>query len=166
MGAPSNLSDRGAGEMSAAAQMHAGPAMKLNQLTRYYLMTSFFFLLSAFGLYSLSPAMGWTGAQTPQIYLIYGSLVLFLGAICMKFLPSSLGGNPHVYSLKLSLYSYWAILAGTVIWFLVGGLERWSDLLSNSNLFVTSARVLGPLGLFIGVSLLSFNIWKSMEQRV
>lgn len=171
MGAPTNLSDRGAGEMSATAQMHAEPVMRLNQLTRWYVLSAF----ALFALYLLDQLIvrGVTGA--PALYsgnvLLAGGVILFFGGFSIKFLPSSLGGNPHVYSLGMALWSYWFLVGGTVVWFLTNALWYWTSAAAVAGipvdtLWVRLASVTGPLLVLIGTLLLLLNVRKTMESRV
>lgn len=171
MGAPTNLSDRGAGEMSATAQMHAEPVMRLNQLTRWYVLSAF----GALALYTLSflvaRLVGTTSILFASVSFLVGGVLLFFGGFSIKFLPSSLGGNPHVYSLGMALWSYWFLVGGTVVWFLTNALWYWAEFEPTFELPVQESwwllgSSLGPLLVLIGTMLLMVNVYKTMERRV
>lgn len=170
MGAPTNLSDRGAGEMSATAQMHAEPVMRLNQLTRWYVLTAFLYL----GLHVLSQLtqpLGFPSLLYAGNVFLPAGILLFFGGFSIKFLPSSLGGNPHVYSLGMALWSYWFVVVGTVAWFLMDALWYWVKIdpaneLPVSSLWVRLGLSLGPLLVLFGTILLILNVHKTMESRV
>lgn len=162
MGSPTNLSDRGSGEMSAAARMHGEGLARLNALTRWYILTGvviltllpLFYLLDRF-LPAFTPDAG--------IYslVLGGAVLLGTGGIGIKFLPSSLGGNPHVYSLSMALWSYWFILIGVIGSFGSVFLNRFVSR-------VTVQLYSGGLAFvyFAGSGLLLYNLWKTMQNRV
>lgn len=163
MGAPTNLSDRAGGELQSAARMHGMPLMRLNSLTRWYLRCALLHALAA----ALTPVLSiWVGAATATplgfVFLLV-SQFLFLGGFGIKFLPSSLGGNPHVWSLRLALWSFWLLLAGSLVTaagylvsFAPGGLPV------GPGWFLGSGSGLLALG---GVTLL-WNLWQTMRNRV
>lgn len=166
MGAPTNLSDQGAGEMSATAKMHAEPAMRLNQLTRYYIMTGLVFLMASLAVRFteiIFTLRGMTGDFEPL--LLVAIISLFAG-LAIKFLPSSLGGNPHLYSLTMALYSYWFIVIGGSLWFLSVFLYNWLFANEGSSILMMIIQSMGPASLLIGVFLLTINLRKTMKNRI
>ncbi|MFB6345820.1 MAG: hypothetical protein ABEK50_08630 [bacterium] len=162
MGSPTNLSDRGAGEMAAASKMHGEPLAQLNALTRWYIISGFV-LLSLLPLLMLGAEL--SQALTPDVVtytgILAGAVVLFLGGIGIKFLPSSLGGNPHVYNLRMALWSYWFLLAGTAGY----GLTFLVQMIL-SGLFFDIYFSLVSFSFFAGTGLLLYNLWKTMQHRV
>lgn len=165
MGAPTNLSDQGAGEMNAAARMHAEPVMKVNQLTRWYVMTAIALALLALlrpilEIFVLIPSSGRFAG------FILGAFLMFLGGIGIKFLPSSLGGNPHVYSIGLALSTYWLILAGGIVHLLSLCLVEWSNVLDTSTLVAQIVGSVGPGLMALGTGIMGFNFWNTMKNRV
>lgn len=157
--------------MSATAQMHAEPVMRLNQLTRWYVLTAFAFLAG----YALNQFVVRVLTGAPALYsgsvLLAGGVGLFFGGFSIKFLPSSLGGNPHVYSLGMALWSYWFLTAGTVVWFLTNAVWYWTDWIGGEGLppgilWANLLSAVGPLVVLIGIVLLILNVQKTMESRV
>ncbi len=166
MGAPTNLSDQGAGEMSAAARTHGEPIMRLNQLTRWYIMTSLFLVLMYLLSEILDPLFNISGIDL-FVPLSFGAFLMFLGGIGIKFLPGSLGGNPHVYSLNLALWSYWLLVSGTLIWSFSNVLLKWVDRTGSGGFFASNLVIsLGPSLMLLGTLLLLVNLWKTMQSRV
>lgn len=172
---PKNEGALGAGdsEMTATARLHGEPLMKLNNLTRWFITTSLVVLglVPAQVLLYFSGAWGSIGVQvTPPalayviLTLLTGGTLLFAGGMGIKFLPSSMGGNPHVYSLTMALWSYWLILAGVIVGLvfpfvdeLVGG---------QAPFYSRMAGALYGLTTLAGAGLLLFNLSKTMEKRV
>jgi hypothetical protein len=169
---PKNEGALGAGdqEMSAAARMHGEPLMKLNRLTRFYVTSAFVALLLipvaiTLNVYQLLPIP----VSTPDtVYvvanLLTAGLLLFAGGISIKFLPSSMGGNPHVYSLSMALWSYWFILVGA----LLGVVFPLMDQVVSTEILPWTRLTGGAYALstLIGAGLLLYNLSKTMEQRV
>lgn len=162
MGSPTNLSDRGAGEMSAAAKMHGEPLAKLNVLTRWYLLTGLFFLAVFPLLYLVNRFFPEAGLDPINYFvLIAGSQLMLTGGFGIKFLPSSLGGNPHVYNLSMALWSYWFIVVGVGGYLLQPAVESLVPLLLH-EVYLTLVTVV----FFVGTVLLLYNLWKTMQSRV
>jgi hypothetical protein len=169
---PKNEGALGAGdqEMSAAARMHGEPLMKLNRLTRFYVTSAFVALLLipvaiTLNVYQLLPIP----VSTPDtVYvvanLLTAGLLLFAGGISIKFLPSSMGGNPHVYSLSMALWSYWFIVVGA----LLGVVFPLMDQVVSAEILPWTRLTGGAYALLtlIGAGLLLYNLSKTMEQRV
>lgn len=161
MGSPTNLSDRGAGEMSAAAKMHGRPLAQLNTLTRWY-------LLSGFGLLTLLPLLvlesrfwGLLAGSRSLLLVLAGAQLLLAGGYGIKFTPSSLGGNPHVYSLRMALWSYWMTTLGVLGYVLAGALAGRVPPVVHDPLAIGSL-----LSFFAGGGLLLYNLWRTMQSRV
>lgn len=165
MGAPTNLSDPGAGEMSSAAQLHGKSIMKLNQLTRWYILTGLLYVTIGLVLYALRTVTS-VRLTSFDIPVLYGAILTFIGGFGIKFLPSTLGGNPHVYSLRMALWSYWLIVSGSLIWFLWFGLIRWSESISLQTPWGQVLFLPGPLLMLVGALLTMANLWKTMKSRV
>ncbi len=165
MGAPTNLSDQGAGEMNAAARMHAEPVMHVNQLTRWYILTAI--VLSVLAL--LRPMIEiftiLTSASTFNGFLM-GAFLMFFGGIGIKFLPSSLGGNPHVYSIGFALATYWLILGGSVVHLLSLFLIKWGRIIEPGNFFAQLVGSISPGLMILGTVLMGLNFWNTMRNRV
>jgi hypothetical protein len=169
---PKNEGALGAGdqEMTAAARMHGEPLIKLNRLTRFYVLSAFVCLVlipisilsSTFDL--LPVAVTTLDAVYLVANLLTASLLLFAGGIGIKFLPSSMGGNPHVYSLNMALWSYWFITLGVIF----GLLFPLTDDLLTTNITLWTQVVGGIYGLttLVGAMLLLFNLSKTMEKRI
>jgi hypothetical protein len=165
MGAPTNLSDQGAGEMNAAARMHAEPVMQVNQLTRWYVMTA---VALAGGALVMPVLEVLAVLPSSDIFdaLMMASFLMFFGGIGIKFLPSSLGGNPHVYSIGLALTTYWLVLGGIVVDLsAVVGIE-WSNLIDTSTLLARTIRGTGPALMALGTAIMGYNFWQTMRNRV
>lgn len=169
---PKNEGALGAGdqEMTTAARMHGEPLLKLNRLTRSYVISAFVTLvlipfsvmIGHFGLVSV------TVSTLDHVFLVANlltaSLLFFAGGMGIKFLPSSMGGNPHVYSLSMALWAYWFIVIGTVF----GIFFPLTDNVVSSNAVFWS-RITGAvygLTTLVGAMLLLVNLSKTMEKRV
>jgi hypothetical protein len=173
MGAPTNLSDQGAGELSAAARTHGEPIMRLNQLTRYFLLTGLGFLTAGLFSYVTSILFSATVFLRFQPPFLYAGILLLFAGFGFKFLPSSLGGNPHVYSLNLALSSYWLITVGAIVWVVLLSFFEWSSIVSDpltgpgwSSPWLTLSIALGPILQCLGAVLITYNCWKTMQNRV
>lgn len=162
MGSPQNLQDRGAGEMNAAAKMHGEPLAQLNTLTRWYLLTglAFLTLLPVLLVFNrLAPGLA-TGTHS-YLVLLGGAQLMLTGGFGIKFLPSSLGGNPHVYNLDMALWSYWFLVGGVLGYLL---LDLLVFLMPGT---VSITLILAALGIFFaGCCLLLYNLHKTMRSRV
>lgn len=162
MGSPTNLSDRGSGEMTAAARMHGEGLARLNTLTRWYILTAVVVLTVLPLLYLGSRILPeYTPVAGLYALVTGGALLLGIGGFGIKFLPSSLGGNPHVYSLSMALWSYWFIVFGVVG--SIGSVFI-RHIVSPSILQIYSGGVASVY--FAGSGLLLYNLWKTMQNRV
>lgn len=169
---PKNEGALGAGdqEMTAAARMHGEPLVKLNRLTRFYVISAFVTLslipaTVLIGVFNVLP-LGITALDTVYLgaNLLTASMLFFAGGMGIKFLPSSMGGNPHVYSLNMALWSYWFILFGTVLGILFPLTDNF--LPGNAGFWTRVTGGLYGLSTLAGAMLLLVNLSKTMEKRV
>lgn len=152
---PSPRSDEASAELTAAARLKGEPILRLNQLTRWYVRTA----LSLLVLPALIPLLQLGGIPVyarDAVPVLTGGLLLFTGGLSLKFLPSSLGGNPHVHSPRLALWCYWMLLGGTLLW---------SVRVVSSAVARTAAAGGALLVLVAGIGTL-YNVWKSIGDRV
>ncbi|MFB6355824.1 MAG: hypothetical protein ABEJ65_04845 [bacterium] len=146
--------------MSAAANVHGRPLMQLNNLARWYIRVGLGFLLSI-GLIHVLRVFGPLDSDLPvgsfSSPLMTGTLILFMGAIGMKFLPSSLGSSPHIYSLSMALWCFWLVVTGTVICtglnlFRPGAYDKYEQFLTYGRGLSWSLVSGGALLLFVNIS--------------
>lgn len=170
MSGPKQQSGSRAGEMQTAAKMHGTPLLKMNNLSRWYLRSGFVLILGLL-LHSLSRTLGLSLTANDimvfdlWIHIMASAFLMVSGGIGIKFFPSSLGGAPHVHSSRMSLWSYWLILVGIFLKlfvFLVSVMYV-SDFLI---LIQDVISFLGSVLLFIGATFLTYNLWRTMENRV
>lgn len=159
MSNPTNLSDRGAGELHSAARLYGEPLMKANGLTRWFIRTALLFLAVTGGVTAMHELTNLVSQlETVLGGLLVGANLMFIGGIGIRFLPSSLGGSPNVYSLNLALWSYWLILVGTLTWGFGGMIS-----VTTYNKYLVAS---GGMILMLGSVVLLVNLWKSMERSV
>jgi len=156
---PSPRSDEASSELAAAARLHGEPLSRLNNLVRWYVRTSILFLVGGASLPILRLAAGGVSPAAIVPFLL-GGVLMFVGGLSLKFLPSSLGANPRVHSLRLALYSYWLMAFGVLFWA--------AAFLPAAAVFVPSRwiRAAGSLSLVVGGGLLLYNVGHSMRRRV
>lgn len=134
--------------------------MKLNNLTRWFVRTTFLMLILASGLPVLS--MLWSvSILRGMVSLLLGAQFMFLTGLSLKFLPSSLGANPRVYSLSLAVWTYWLILGGSVAWG-VGEILTTPSFSYELQWLIT----IGSLTVVAGGVCALVNVWKSTRRRV
>lgn len=159
-------------EMGAAARMHGEPLMRLNRLVRWYITAGLvvFTILPILPLFNvLAPTFRFSFGSILSIpttlLTLHSATILLVGGMAIKFLPSSVGGNPHVYSLPLSLWSFWLLITGT----LVGLVGVISPLFTDPYISTTIelyAIIFQSVCLLVSCGLLLFNLSKTMESRV
>lgn len=175
---PKNEGSLGAGdrEMSSAARLHGEPLMRLNKLVRWYIRFGFLlFVLIPFVvvfdafLPVFSPALGFSfhPIYSSQIIFLFlhAGVVLSAGGLAIKFLPSSMGGNPHVYSLSLSLWSFWLLIGATIAGIL-GIVAQFIPFAWSNRAIALSTIALQSMVLLIATVLLFYNISKTLESRI
>lgn len=158
--------------MDAAARLHGRPLAQLNQLTRWYVRAALLCLIGVAVIWVGLPLIdvassspGNVSVGDVSLPLLCGGLYYFLGAVGIKFFPSSLGSNPHVYSLKLALWSFWLVGVGIVGALGVMFVMSWSDPAAVGPIPRVGFSLSG--GLFgLGCILLLLNLWKTMQERV
>lgn len=175
---PKNEGSLGAGdrEMSSAARLHGEPLMRLNKLVRWYIRFGFLMLVLvpfviAFDAFLpvFSPALGFPFhpiyASQVIFLLLHAAVILIGGGLSIKILPSSMGGNPHIYSLSLSLWSFW-LLIGSTIAGILGIVAQLIPFAWSNRAIALSTIALQSLVLLIASGLLFYNISKTLEPRV
>lgn len=152
---PSPRSDEASSELTAAARLKGEPILRLNQLTRWYVRTALILMVFP-ALIPLLQLGGMSLSARAAVPALTGGVLMFAGGLSLKFLPSSLGGNPAVHSPRLALWCYWLLVGGTVLW---------SVRVVSLPLARPAAAGGGLLVLIGGIGTL-YNIWKSIGDRV
>jgi len=175
---PKNEGSLGAGdrEMSSAARLHGEPLMRLNRLVRWYircglllfilvpLVVVFDAFLPVFGS-SFGFAFDPVFSSQIIILILHAGIVLLAGGMATKFLPSSMGGNPQVYSLSMSLWTFW-LLIGATIGGIVGIMAQLIPFALANRAIALSTIAFQSSVLLIGCLVLFYNLSRTLESRV